>query len=75
MQSDSEEAKLVFSKPVWTEMFNILSNSHSKIIYVFLIETKILVANSIYRFGFIFQNKNMCNKLNSNLLLFFNKRI
>ena len=26
MQTDSEEAKLDFSEPVWTELFNILSN-------------------------------------------------
>ena len=50
MQTDLEEAKLVFSEPVWKELFNSLSNSQSKIFYVFSNRNKniMIVANSIW---------------------------
>ena len=37
-----KKRSLFISEPVWTVLINISSNSHSKILYVFLKETKIL---------------------------------
>ena len=67
MQTDSKKRSLFFSEPVWTEMFNILSNSH--FLRISNRNKNIMIdTNSIYRLRFIFQNINMCKKQNSNLL-------